>query len=108
MYSSLFQVYHKYSDWIVSLRSPPVLWIIYYFLFEYVDFYLFNNLNHLKFPVKDFFSKCEQIHSSLRICSHLSKTPLMKNFIFRTVFAVLELIFGLKFIPFKCTPWPRE
>ena len=54
-----------------------------------------------KSPVKDFSSKCEQILSFLRICSHLPKTLLMKNFIFRAVFAVPELTFVLKFISFK-------
>ena len=39
----------------------------------------------MKFSVKDFFSKCDQIRSYLRICSHLLKKPLMKNFIFRAV-----------------------
>ena len=36
----------------------------------------------MKFSIKDFFSKCDQIHSFLRICSHLLKKSLMENFIF--------------------------
>ena len=36
----------------------------------------------MKFSIKDFFSKCDQIRSFLRIWSHLLKKPLMKNFIF--------------------------
>ena len=36
----------------------------------------------MKFSVKDFFSKCEQIRSFLRICSHLLKKFLTENFIF--------------------------
>ena len=35
----------------------------------------------MKFPVKDFFSKCDQIPKS----SHLPKKSLMKNFIFCVV-----------------------
>ena len=35
----------------------------------------------MKFSMKDFFSKCDQIHSFLRIWSHLLKKPLMENFI---------------------------
>ena len=31
---------------------------------------------------KDFFSKCDQIRSFLRICSYLLKKSLMKNFVF--------------------------
>ena len=39
----------------------------------------------LKFSVKYFFSKCDQIRSVLRIWSHLLKKSLMENFIFCTV-----------------------
>ena len=36
----------------------------------------------MKFSIKDFFSKCDQIRSSLRIWSRLLKKSLMENFIF--------------------------
>ena len=36
----------------------------------------------MKFSIKDFFSKCDQIRSFLRILSHLLKKSLMENFIF--------------------------
>ena len=36
----------------------------------------------MKFSIKDFFSKCDQISSILRIWSHLLKKSLMENFIF--------------------------
>ena len=36
----------------------------------------------IKFSIKDFFGKCDQIRRKLRIWSHLMKKPLMKNFIF--------------------------
>ena len=36
----------------------------------------------MKFSIKDFFSKCEQIRSFLRIWSHLLKKSLMENFTF--------------------------
>ena len=36
----------------------------------------------MKFFIKDFFSKCDQIRSFLRIWSHLLKKFLMENFIF--------------------------
>ena len=39
----------------------------------------------MKFSVKDFFSKCEQIRSKLRNWSHLLKKSLMENFIFCAV-----------------------
>ena len=39
----------------------------------------------MKFSVKDFFSKCDQIHGKLRIWSHLLKKSLMEIFIFCAV-----------------------
>ena len=35
----------------------------------------------LKFSIKDFFSKCDQIRSLLRIWSHLLRKSLIENFI---------------------------
>ena len=42
----------------------------------------------MNFPIKDFFSKCDQIRSSLRIWSHLLKKSLTENFIFYAVFMI--------------------
>ena len=39
----------------------------------------------MKFSINDFFSKCDQIRSFLRIWSHLLKKYLMENFIFCAV-----------------------
>ena len=39
----------------------------------------------MKFSIKDFFSKCDQICSFLRIWSHLLKKSSMENFIFCAV-----------------------
>ena len=39
----------------------------------------------MKFSIKDFFSKCDQIRSFLRIWSHILKKSLMENFIFCAV-----------------------
>ena len=39
----------------------------------------------MKFSIKDFFSKCDQIRSFLRIWSHLLKKSLMGNSIFCAV-----------------------
>ena len=41
----------------------------------------------MKFSIKDFISKCDQIRRKLRIWSHLLKKSLMENFIFRAVTA---------------------
>ena len=40
-----------------------------------------------KISIKDFFSKCDQIHRFLRIWSHLLKKSLIENFIFCAVLA---------------------
>ena len=39
----------------------------------------------MKFAITDFFSKCDQIRSFLRIWSHLLRKIVMKNFIFCAV-----------------------
>ena len=39
----------------------------------------------MNFSIKDFFSKCDQIHRKLRIRLHLLKKPFMENFIFCAV-----------------------
>ena len=40
---------------------------------------------NMKFSIKDFFSKCDQIRSFLRIWLHLLKKSLIENFIFCAV-----------------------
>ena len=44
----------------------------------------------IKFPITDFFNKCDQIRRKLRIWSHLLKKSIMENFIFCVVFASLN------------------
>ena len=39
----------------------------------------------MKFSIKDFFGKCDQIRSFLRIWSQLMKKSLMENFMFCAV-----------------------
>ena len=39
----------------------------------------------MKFSIKNFFSKCDQIRRKLRIWSHLLKKSIIENFIFCTV-----------------------
>ena len=38
-----------------------------------------------KFSIKDFFSKCEQIHRKLQIWSHLLEKSLIEDFFFCSV-----------------------
>ena len=42
----------------------------------------------IKFSIKDFFSKCDQTRSFLRIWLHLLKRSLMENFIFCAVLSL--------------------
>ena len=41
-----------------------------------------NTAQKMKFSIKNFFSKCNQIRRKLQIWSHLQKKSLMENFIF--------------------------
>ena len=50
-----------------------------------------NTAQKMKFSVKDFFSKCDQIRSFLPIWSHLLKKSLIKNFIFCVVHGLFVL-----------------
>ena len=49
------------------------------------SFTLFHTAQKMKFPIKNFFSKCDQIPSFLWIWPHLLKKSLMENFIFCVV-----------------------
>ena len=44
-----------------------------------------NTAQKMKFSIKDFFSKCDQICRKLQIRSHLLKRSLIENFIFCAV-----------------------
>ena len=44
----------------------------------------------MKFSIKDFFSKCDQIRSFMQIWSHLLKKSLMETFIFCAVNAIIK------------------
>ena len=65
------------------------------FFFQICSFNLLYTAQKMKFSIKDFFSKCNQIRSirsslrsiriSLRIWSHLLKKSLMENFIFGAI-----------------------
>ena len=44
----------------------------------------------MKFSIKDFFSKCDQIRRKLRIWSHLLKEFLVEIFIFCAVYKELQ------------------
>ena len=50
----------------------------------------------MKFSIKHFFSKCEQIRRKLQIWSHLLKKSLVKNFIFCAVISTAPLTLSLE------------
>ena len=72
-----------------------------------------NTAQKIKFSIKDFFSKYDQIRRKLRIWSHLLKEFLMENFIFcamKSVIAVVVLTFVCVFhsrsgLPFLFAFW---
>ena len=43
----------------------------------------------MKFSIKDYFSKCDRIHSFLLVWSHLLKKSLRKNFIVCRVIVII-------------------
>ena len=49
-----------------------------------------NTAQKMKFSIKDFLSKCNRIHSFLRIWSHLLRKSLMQNLIFCAMQFVLS------------------
>ena len=61
----------------------------------------------MKFSIKDFFSKCDQICRKLRIWSHLLKKPLMENFIFCAVL-LPKLLLLLLLLVVSCQKQPPE
>ena len=63
----------------------------------------------LKFSIKDFFSKCDQIRRKLRIWSHLLKKSLMESFIFCVAFICQKAIFNISLLSElkSCCPIPE-
>ena len=58
----------------------------------------------MKLSIKDFFSKCDQICSFLRIRSHLLTKSLMENFIFCAVLVSQDVqLIGIQIIELHFT-----
>ena len=57
---------------------------------------LLTTTQKMKFSIKNFFSKCDQIRSFLRICSRLLKKSLMESLIFCAVQFVGILLSNLR------------
>ena len=69
------------------IKLISLLWA--FLWFDVATIFWCLNENHaaqkMKFSIKDFFSKCDQICSFLRMWSHLLKKSLMENAIFCAV-----------------------
>ena len=59
----------------------------------------------MKFSIKDFFSKRDQIRSLLRIWSHLLRKSLMENFFFCVVSIVLKWGILIQLRQLECFPY---
>ena len=55
----------------------------------------------MKFSIKDFFSKCDQIRSFLQIWSHIMKIFLMENFICCAALSKVVVSFYTLFISIR-------
>ena len=56
-----------------------------------IKIHISNTAQNRKFSTRDFFSKCDQIRSFLRIWSHLLKKSLMEDFNFCAVWEINEV-----------------
>ena len=56
---------------------------------------MISTAQKMKFSIKDFFSKCDQIRNFLRTWSHLLKKTLIENLLFCALF-VLVIITVIK------------
>ena len=72
--------------------TEPIRLCSYWIILDLVQLNITSQKN--KFSIKDFFSKCDQIHGKLRVWSHLLKKSLMENSIFC---AVLQRAYWLNF-----------
>ena len=70
--------------WKVSHMHFPVIWTLQFWEFS-LAMVEDTTAKKMKFFFKEFFSKCGQIRSFLRIWSHLLKKSLMEKFIFCAV-----------------------
>ena len=68
-----------------ALRLFSKFELTYIMNFKFPEPTLTNTAQKMQFSIRDFFSKCDQIRSFLRIWKHLLKKSLMENFIFCVV-----------------------
>ena len=55
--------------------------------------YVYITAQKMKFFIKDFSSKCDQIRTKLRVWSHLLEKSITENFIFCVVYTLPAFVF---------------
>ena len=80
----------SWTTWGTSIKLPGKMWIIMLLKVTKSQGFTLSSedtftAEKMKFSIKGFFSKCDQICSFLRIWLHLLKKSLMENFIFCAV-----------------------
>ena len=84
-WKDLFNWFSTVTDEMLCRKpSSGWSWFFFFFWLEMKQWPL-NTAQKLKFPLKEFFSKCDQIRRKLRIWLHLLKKSFMVNFIFCAV-----------------------
>ena len=51
-----------------------------------------NTVQKIKFSIKDFFSKCDQVYKKLRTWSHLLKKSIMENIFLAVLFCLFKFV----------------
>ena len=75
----------RFVKWVRFFEQICIVkWVIFFAIFCWVWDYWLENLTaqKMKFPINDFFSKCDQIRRKLRIWWHLLRKSLMEKLIF--------------------------
>ena len=70
----------------------------------YVPYRMSNTAQNMKFSIKDFLSKCDQVRSLLQIWSHLLKKSLTEKIIFCAMKVKCLKDYGHTF-PSRCNPY---
>ena len=79
----LLMIYFQNPSGIVISLYKGIFFMLQNFLLRKKDLVMLHK--KMKFSIKDFFSKCDQIRRKQRIWSHLLKRSLMEDFIFCAV-----------------------
>ena len=74
-------VWLTHHVWVI-LKKIEVIWLTGHITSNFFSRLCFPPHKKWSFDIKNFFSKCEQIRSFMRISYHVLKKSLMENFIF--------------------------